>query len=112
MKKFTFYDVLLDFILLDAFDDLENPPKSVVAVVQNQWLSNGFKETVSLNLLMISFPMGWGGGFRVECGIKDSLDSLPFICSFCLALYKKIHLSLYSPSAVLRWMLFGSTGIA
>lgn len=45
VKKFTFYDVLLDFILLDAFDDLENPPKSVVAVVQNQWLSNGFKET-------------------------------------------------------------------
>lgn len=46
VKKCTFYDVFLDFILLDAFDDLENPPKSVVAVVQNQWLSNGFKETV------------------------------------------------------------------
>ncbi|GAB1597771.1 mitoguardin-like [Argonauta hians] len=45
VKKFTFYDVFLDFIMLDAFDDLANPPKSVVAVVQNNWLSNGFKET-------------------------------------------------------------------
>ncbi len=44
----TFYDVVIDFILFDAFDDLENPPSSVTAVVQNRWLSNGFKETVSM----------------------------------------------------------------
>lgn len=43
----TFYDVLLDFILLDAFDDLDKPPSSVTAVVQNRWLSNSFKESVS-----------------------------------------------------------------
>ena len=43
----TFYDIVIDFILLDAFDDLENPPSSVTTVVQNRWLSNGFKETVS-----------------------------------------------------------------
>lgn len=43
----TFYDVLLDFILLDAFEDLEEPPSSVTAVVQNRWLSNSFKESVS-----------------------------------------------------------------
>ncbi|CAH1787678.1 unnamed protein product [Owenia fusiformis] len=42
---YTFYDIVLDFILLDAFDDLENPPSSVTTVVQNRWLSNGFKET-------------------------------------------------------------------
>ena len=47
VKNFTFYDVVLDFILMDAFDDLENPPSSVIAVVNNRWLSNGFKETVS-----------------------------------------------------------------
>ncbi|KAF2359483.1 Mitoguardin, partial [Trinorchestia longiramus] len=41
----TFYDVVLDFILLDAFEDLEKPPSSVTAVVQNRWLSNGFKES-------------------------------------------------------------------
>lgn len=45
VKSFTFYDVVLDFILMDAFDDLSNPPSSVITVVQNRWLSNGFKET-------------------------------------------------------------------
>lgn len=46
VKAMTFYDVVLDYILMDAFEDLESPPSSVTAVVQNRWLSNGFKETV------------------------------------------------------------------
>lgn len=45
VKCFTFYDIVLDFIMMDAFDDLENPPSSVITVMQNRWLSNGFKET-------------------------------------------------------------------
>ncbi|KAK3088099.1 hypothetical protein FSP39_014634, partial [Pinctada imbricata] len=45
VKCLTFYDIVLDFILMDAFDDLENPPSSVITVIQNRWLSNGFKET-------------------------------------------------------------------
>lgn len=45
VKAFTFYDIALDFIILDAFKDLENPPGSVLAVIQNRFLSNGFKET-------------------------------------------------------------------
>uniref|UniRef100_K1PCA6 Protein FAM73B n=1 Tax=Magallana gigas TaxID=29159 RepID=K1PCA6_MAGGI len=45
VKCMTFYDIVLDFILMDAFDDLENPPSSVIAVIQNRWLSNSFKET-------------------------------------------------------------------
>lgn len=46
VKSMTFYDVVLDFIILDAFSDLAGPPASVTAVVQNRFLSNGFKETV------------------------------------------------------------------
>lgn len=46
VKALTFYDVVLDYILMDAFDDLDSPPSSVTAVVQNRWLSNGFKESV------------------------------------------------------------------
>lgn len=53
VKAITFYDVVLDFILMDAFEDLENPPSSVTAVVQNRWLSNGFKESVSTVLCVI-----------------------------------------------------------
>uniref|UniRef100_A0A670ZFE5 Mitoguardin 2 n=1 Tax=Pseudonaja textilis TaxID=8673 RepID=A0A670ZFE5_PSETE len=41
----NFFDVALDFILMDAFEDLENPPSSVVAILRNRWLSDSFKET-------------------------------------------------------------------
>lgn len=47
VKSMTFFDVVLDFIIMDAFKDLDAPPASVTAVVQNRFLSNGFKETVS-----------------------------------------------------------------
>lgn len=48
VKAMTFYDVVMDYILMDAFEDLDTPPASVTAVVQNRWLSNGFKESVSI----------------------------------------------------------------
>lgn len=48
VKKMTFYDIVMDYILMDAFEDLESPPASVIAVIQNRWLSKGFKETVIL----------------------------------------------------------------
>lgn len=41
----TVYDVCIDYMLLDAFEDLGNPPATVVAVTQNRWLTTGFKET-------------------------------------------------------------------
>lgn len=41
----SFYDVVLDFVLLDAFDDLATPPYSVATAVQNRWLSARIKET-------------------------------------------------------------------
>ncbi|XP_051536215.1 mitoguardin 2 isoform X2 [Myxocyprinus asiaticus] len=41
----NFFDIVLDFILMDAFEDLESPPSSVVAVLRNRWLSDSFKET-------------------------------------------------------------------
>lgn len=46
----NFFDIVLDFILMDAFEDLESPPSSVVAVLRNRWLSDSFKETVSSNI--------------------------------------------------------------
>uniref|UniRef100_A0A8C5R6J1 Mitoguardin 2 n=1 Tax=Leptobrachium leishanense TaxID=445787 RepID=A0A8C5R6J1_9ANUR len=41
----NFFDIALDFILMDAFEDLESPPTSVIAVLRNRWLSDSFKET-------------------------------------------------------------------
>lgn len=42
---FTFFDVVLDFILMDSFDDLASPPSAVLAVAQNRLLSASFKES-------------------------------------------------------------------
>lgn len=53
VKAMTFYDIVLDFIILDAFKDLDSPPSSVLAVIQNRFLSNGFKETVMELILKI-----------------------------------------------------------
>ena len=47
VKALTFYDVVFDFIFLDAFEDLDHPPASVTGVINNRWLTNSFKETVS-----------------------------------------------------------------
>ncbi|RWS04975.1 protein FAM73B-like protein [Dinothrombium tinctorium] len=40
----SFYDLVLDYIILDSFDDLENPPSAVLSVANNRWLSAGFRE--------------------------------------------------------------------
>ncbi|KAM9792011.1 mitoguardin 1 [Syngnathus typhle] len=45
VKHLNFYDVVLDFILMDSFEDLENPPASIQNVVNNRWLNSSFKET-------------------------------------------------------------------
>ncbi|KAI9582889.1 mitoguardin-like [Glossina fuscipes] len=45
VKEMTFYDICLDFLICDSFCDLGAPPASVKAVVQNRFLSKGFKET-------------------------------------------------------------------
>lgn len=45
VKNVNFYDVVLDFILMDSFEDLENPPTSIQNVVNNRWLNSSFKET-------------------------------------------------------------------
>lgn len=43
----TFYDVVIDFIFFDAFEDLDNPPAALSSVMQNRWLTTGFKEMAS-----------------------------------------------------------------
>lgn len=47
VKHLNFYDIVLDFILMDSFEDLENPPTSIQNVINNRWLNCSFKETVS-----------------------------------------------------------------
>lgn len=41
------YDVALDFLLLDAFDDLADPPQALSSALQNSWFSEWMKQSVS-----------------------------------------------------------------
>lgn len=82
VKALTFYDIVLDYILMDAFEDLESPPSSVTAVVQNRWLSNGFKETALTTAVwsvlkakrkLLKFPSGFMAHFYT---ISEQLSPL------------------------------------
>ncbi|XP_014256635.1 mitoguardin isoform X2 [Cimex lectularius] len=100
VKAMTFYDVVLDYILMDAFEDLEVPPSSVTAVVQNRWLSNGFKESALATAVwsvlkakrrMLTFPNGFMSHFYaiseqmsplMAWGFLGPDDNLREICQF------------------------------
>lgn len=41
----TFYDIVLDFIIMDSFDDLDRPPSQLITVLGNRWLANSIKES-------------------------------------------------------------------
>ncbi|CAD5117970.1 unnamed protein product [Dimorphilus gyrociliatus] len=45
VADFNFFDIVLDFIVFDAFDDLENPPSAITTIMNNRWLTNSFKES-------------------------------------------------------------------
>ena len=45
LKVIGFWDVAIDFALLDAFTDLENLPTPVTMVTQNRWLTPGLRES-------------------------------------------------------------------
>ncbi|VDK59278.1 unnamed protein product [Anisakis simplex] len=41
----SFWDVMLDFVLMDSFDDLARPPPAVYAVTKNMFLSHSMKDS-------------------------------------------------------------------
>jgi hypothetical protein len=68
----NFYDICLDYILIDSFEDLESPPSSVLAVMKNRWLSNSFKESALQTAIwsvfqakrrLLQFPNGFKARF-------------------------------------------------
>jgi len=72
VQSINFYDVCLDYILIDSFEDLESPPSSVMAVMKNRWLSNSFKESALQTAIwsvfqakrrLLQFPNGFKARF-------------------------------------------------
>lgn len=64
----SFYDVALDFILLDSFDDIVNPPAAITAVMQNRWLTASMKQSVSMCVLCVAG--GWG--CKLKCNVAGN----------------------------------------
>ncbi|KAI7698055.1 hypothetical protein SSS_10037 [Sarcoptes scabiei] len=44
IAMFSFYDIVLDYMIMESFDDLENPPTAVKSIISNRWLSASFRE--------------------------------------------------------------------
>ena len=75
VKCFTFYDIVLDYIILDAFDDLESPPATVIAVMQNRWLTSSFKES-ALNTAIWSVMKAKRQSLKFANGFKSHFYTL------------------------------------
>jgi len=51
VEEVNLWDVLIDYVMLDAFDDLRKPPSSITALVKNGFLSQSMKESTLNNLI-------------------------------------------------------------
>lgn len=45
VAQLGFWDVVLDFLLIDGFDDLARPPSAVLTVAKSSFLSQSMKES-------------------------------------------------------------------
>lgn len=41
----SFYDLVVDYIILESLDDLDNPPPVVTSIVSNTWVSSRFRRS-------------------------------------------------------------------
>ncbi|EFO24423.2 hypothetical protein LOAG_04059 [Loa loa] len=51
VPELGFWDVVLDYILIDAFEDLSRPPSAVLAVTRNVFLSQAMKESTLITVI-------------------------------------------------------------
>ncbi|XP_064436108.1 mitoguardin 2 isoform X2 [Mirounga angustirostris] len=78
----SFFDIVLDFILMDAFEDLENPPSSVLAVLRNRWLSDSFKETVPDGFISHFYSVSEHVSPVLAFGFLGPKPQLSEVCAF------------------------------
>ncbi len=45
IQVLNFFDIYIDFIVIESFKELDNVPGAITAVLNNSWLSAGFKES-------------------------------------------------------------------
>merc|ERR1712178_115818 len=75
VQMYNFFDIVLDYIILDAFSDLADPPNSIKTVLNNKWLGDRFKET-SLTTAVWSIIKAKKGRVKVKNGFLFHYYSL------------------------------------
>ena len=75
VAMFNVYDMVLDYMILDAFNDLESPPSAVAAILQNRWLGDSFKEQ-GLTTAVWSIIKAKKGRIKVKEGFYHHYYSL------------------------------------
>uniref|UniRef100_A0A0M3IW24 F-box domain-containing protein n=1 Tax=Ascaris lumbricoides TaxID=6252 RepID=A0A0M3IW24_ASCLU len=102
VPELGFWDVMVDFVLIDSFEDLSRPPSAVLAVTRNMFLSQSMKEstltTVIWSMLKakrarLSVPELGFWDVMVDFVLIDSFEDLSRPPSAVLAVTRNMFLS-------------------
>lgn len=86
----SFYDLVLDYIILDSFEDVQNPPAAVLAVANQRWLADTFK----IKALQTS----------IKILLKHKRSKLRVLDGF----FSRFYYLMERISPILAWGFFGS----
>lgn len=96
----SFYDLVVDYIILESLDDLENPPAVVSSIVSNTWVSSKFRQSACQSAVstalkykrsQLKFPDGFFAHFysvldflspTLGWGFLGSDEDLKYRCHF------------------------------
>ncbi|CEF69364.1 Protein of unknown function DUF2217 family-containing protein [Strongyloides ratti] len=85
VPEINLWDVLLDYIVLDAFDDLRKPPSAFMALVKNPFFSQSTKES-SISALIYSIVKAKKGRLQQGDGFISHFYDISLTISPSLAM--------------------------
>ncbi|CAJ0563396.1 unnamed protein product, partial [Mesorhabditis spiculigera] len=118
VPELGFWDVILDFILLDAFGDLKSPPSAIYSVTKNFWLSQSMKystiSTVIWSMLKakrqrLQYPNGFIAHFyniseavspSITLGFLGTDAQIGELCYYFKEQVTQLVLDLFNPKRV------------
>ncbi|CAJ0938411.1 unnamed protein product, partial [Mesorhabditis belari] len=118
VPELSFWDIVLDFILLDSFDDLKAPPSAIYSVTKNYWLSQSMKystiSTVIWSMLKakrqrLQYPNGFIAHFyniseavspSITLGFLGTDQALGELCHYFKEQVIQLVIDLFNPKRV------------
>ncbi|KAH7720093.1 Protein K01D12.6 [Aphelenchoides avenae] len=85
VEEMNLWDVLFDFVFLDAFEDLRKPPSGIAALMRNSFLSRSMKEA-TLNNLIWSLIKAKRSRLQVKNGFVSHFYDISSIVSLSLTM--------------------------